>query len=107
MQPCRTARIQLSLNLESDFQALALSCELTIFVALQEPGKSFHTCILLSDQAWSDRSMQYERIFYALALSSDLTIIVQLALVAVSGDVIKQSPDPYLASPPSCWGWGS
>ena len=53
------ARIQLSFNLESDFQALALSC--------------------------------------------DLTIIVQLALVAVSGDVIKQSPDPYLARLASRW----
>ena len=37
------------------------------------------------------------------ALSCDLTIIVQLALVAVSGDVIKQSPDPYLARLASRW----
>ena len=37
------------------------------------------------------------------ALSCDLTSIVQLALVAVSGDVIKQSPDPYLARLASRW----
>ena len=44
-----------------------------------------------------------KRTFRLLASSSDLTLIVQLALVAVSGDVIKQSPDPYLARLPSHW----